>query len=68
MTAAAADRAGEAEDARFWMRRFVSGWYRGAAHLDNDLSRFAKAYRIAPPARLRLRAALRTLEGVDPAA
>lgn len=30
----------------FYLQRFVRTWYRGHAHLDSDLHRFAITYRI----------------------
>lgn len=39
------------ESAEFWARQFAARWYRGPAHLENDLRRFAAAYRVPAIAR-----------------
>jgi hypothetical protein len=39
------------EDLDFYLRRFVSGWYRGSAHFGSDVQRFCSAYRIGEPLR-----------------
>lgn len=39
------------ESTEFWARQFAGRWYRGPAHLENDLRRFAAAYRVPAAAR-----------------
>jgi hypothetical protein len=39
------------DDLDFYLRRFVSGWYRGSAHFGSDVQRFCAAYRIGEPLR-----------------
>lgn len=43
------------ETMEFWARQFAGRWYRGPAHLENDLRRFAAAYRVPAAARDALR-------------
>jgi len=33
-------------DLEFYATRFVDHWYRGEAHLDRDMTRFASTYRV----------------------
>jgi len=54
------------DDLDFYLRRFVSGWYRGSAHFGSDVQRFCAAYRIGEP--LRRAFASRAWQAVEGAA
>jgi|GEM_PF-5536250 len=51
-------RTASPSDLEFFATRFVDHWYRGEAHLDRDMTRFASTYRVPEQERSAFREAV----------